>query len=327
MGVRASLVIIIILACRMVYASPCVNPPLNVITDVAYNCMFPFYFMGIPSQGNSDFQDSDHLTSATCGCQSENGLVRPGVSASFWVPMNIIDTVSKPYCFMPLGTSITPESMGMLNGSMVSSSQMGNNYGFAQAHYYSVPIWGMLDMYQDIPCIDWESQFDVLYMSEFDPLWNNDLLSLIVNPEALLFGNPVTVYGCIADALSATVFAPINTLFWCMGSWGLVYPTTGSVVLKNIVEANAAVASKVIYRLNRLQTVLQTSDNGCGAYFPRVWSKNQYRLQLWSPFRDRQCVHIGKSGHLWANGKHPPIGSDNFSWIVWRKVKCCIFGI
>jgi conjugal transfer pilus assembly protein TraU len=27
---------------------------------------------------------------------------------------------------------------------------------------------------------------------------------------------------------------------------------------------------------------------------------------------------------LWTHGKNPPLAGDNFAWLVFRKVKCCV---
>jgi hypothetical protein len=41
---------------------------------------------------------------------------------------------------------------------------------------------------------------DIAYLSEVDPLWNDSTLSMLINPEAALFGNLIAQGACAADA-------------------------------------------------------------------------------------------------------------------------------
>nr|WP_254204621.1 TraU family protein [Aeromonas sp. FDAARGOS 1405] len=54
-------------------------------------------------------------------------------------------------------------------------------------------------MFYDIPCLSDEG-YDVAMMTEILPTWNNEILSMIVNPESILFANPVAALTCSADA-------------------------------------------------------------------------------------------------------------------------------
>ena len=35
-----------------------------------------------------------------------------------------------------------------------------------------------------------QNKFDLIWLSEFDPMWNDDGMNFIINPESALFGNP-----------------------------------------------------------------------------------------------------------------------------------------
>ena len=75
--------------------------------------------------------------------------------------------------------------------------------------------------------IDSYVDFDMLYVSELDPTWNNDELAFFTNPEASLVATPVAQAACPADAVASTARHPIDKLFWCAGSWGFIYPLSG----------------------------------------------------------------------------------------------------
>ena len=48
------------------------------------------------------------------------------------------------------------------------------------------PLIYWLELLMDFVCLE-KGAFDVAYMTELDPLWNDDELSFILNPEAGLF--------------------------------------------------------------------------------------------------------------------------------------------
>jgi conjugal transfer pilus assembly protein TraU len=77
----------------------------------------------------------------------------------------------------------------------------------------------------DFPCTE-KRDFDLAYMTEVDPLWNDDSLAFIINPEALLFGNPIAQTACVADSVAAAVYQPIDPLFW-YGKLGFVLSPVG----------------------------------------------------------------------------------------------------
>jgi len=69
---------------------------------------------------------------------------------------------------------------------------------FYQVHWYVYPVIYWLELLVDFLCLEKQS-FDVAYITELDPLWNEDELSFILNPEAVLFGNPIAQAACAAD--------------------------------------------------------------------------------------------------------------------------------
>ena len=75
---------------------------------------------------------------------------------------------------------------------------------FYQAHFYLNPVLYWLEVLLDFPCLE-NGAFDLAYLTEVDPLWNDDELTLILNPEAVLFANPLALAACAADCVAATL--------------------------------------------------------------------------------------------------------------------------
>ncbi|MFZ3461478.1 TraU family protein [Vibrio harveyi] len=289
---------------------------INPITDVSWKCIFPMRIAGMLTLGNGE-EDPSTYTSPVCVCNAGK-VPMIGLKTSFWEPRRMIDTVQDPYCMMPLGTSLQADS-GRLAGS---SSNNVDGKLFAQVHYYIFPAWQILNMFYDIPCVE-DQGFDVAMLTEIMPSWNNEILSMIVNPEAILFANPVSAIVCGADVAAAAIAMPRNELFWCMGSWGNAYPLAGSITSTDFLEANAGIAARSIYMMGRLGMLWATSEDGCYVQPSPIWKKNRYKLQLSQPVKDHSCIPLGREGMLWNGGKHN-LRNDNVGWIMFDKIDCCM---
>ncbi|ENA1740765.1 TraU family protein [Yersinia ruckeri] len=295
----------------------CKSSFINPITDISWSCIFPMRIAGVQVVGGEE--NPSNSQSPVCVCKGA-ALPMIGLKTSFWEPKRIIDTVSDPYCMMPLGTQLSKPVPGTLAGGYIETNT--SKRVFQQAHYFIFPAWKILNMFYDIPCLDDEG-FDVAMMTEILPQWNNEALSLIINPEALLFANPVATIACSADAIAGTYGMPLNALFWCMGSWGNVYPLSGSITSTDFVEANAGIAARSIFTMGRLGLLWNTSDDGCYRELAPIWKKDRFKLQLMRPTRANACLPIGREGLLWTGGKHDPL-KDNFMWMMFEKKDCCI---
>ena len=78
---------------------------------------------------------------------------------------------------------------------------------FYQVHWYVYPVIYWLELIVDFLCLEQQS-FDVAYITELDPLWNADELSFILNPEAVLFGNPIAQAACAVDSRISNGWIP-----------------------------------------------------------------------------------------------------------------------
>lgn len=299
-------------------AAGCDSSFINPITDVSWSCMFPMSIAGVSIGGGEDTPNSHD--SATCVCD-EGEIPRIGLRFNLWEPSRIIDTVSDPYCMMPLGVEMASGGNKAKLGGGLSRSN-NSTRTFQQMHYYIFPVFQILDMFYDIPCIG-DNGFDVAMMTEIVPTWNNDLLSMIINPEAILFGNPVTNLACAADATSALTGFPRKELFWCLGSWGNAYPLAGSITSTDYTEANIGLAARGTYFMGRTGMLWETTDDGCSKKAATIWRKDKYKYQMARPTRDSACIPVGRDALLWGAGKHN-LYNDNFMWMLFKKVDCCM---
>lgn len=312
-------------ACAAYADSGCKASFINPVTDIRWDAMFPIEIAGIEVKGPSNLPDPDRVGSVVCMCKRGNNVVL-GVTVSYWNPTRIVETTKVPWCFSTIGGV---EIQSPEPGSKYGSNDVKGSHPYTKqnSHWYVFSVWQVLDLFVDIPCVPIEG-FDLAYITEIDPTWNNDLVGFLLNPEALLFGNPVAQLACIADSVSATAWKPLDPLFWCMGSWGGSYPLTGAISEANYIKANAALAARMIYKMNREALHWDTAVDRCGAVITPIWVKSHYKMHLIKPVRS-EPMFIGRPSLLWESGKNPPFGSnknapDNFSWMIFQRVKCCL---
>jgi len=294
----------------------------QIAVSLCHTCMFPMSIGGIQIAQGPMPDPNSTIASPVCVCLDP--FPRVGIPIAFFEPSRLIEIVSDPYCFPTLGFGLTT-SAGLLGGSKQSGGTSSKRT-FMQAHYMIFPVYALLEIVTDIGCLD-NSLTDVAYITEPDPLWNSDTLSAFIQPEALLFGNPVTNLVCVADSIASSVFMPLNPLFWCMGSWGNVYPLTGSQPTKDsFVADTSGIAAKLIYKLHR-ELILWGSVGTAGlcGHFPMpIWMKSAYRLQIMSPIPHPIGHVIGQSGLLWDTTKNTPTTMDNFGYVLFKKRDCCV---
>jgi conjugal transfer pilus assembly protein TraU len=314
-------------------AGSCYGSFLNPVTDVCWQCIFPLKIGGVTVVPGTQVDTPDLSSSPVCACpMAVPPWIRIGITVSFWEPARYVETVKEPYCFPSIGMGLSNPSPGTLGGGMKKSSTGRGGFGsgvFSQSHYFIFPVWSIMEIAVDSVCLE-NSGFDVAYITEVDPLWNDDLMMAILSPESLLFANTAAQLACVADSAAANVGLPLSTLFWCMGSWGSAYPITGHHNTADYVQGNAAIAAKTIYKMGRELLLQDPAVDLCMAYPTPIWIKQNYRLQAAKPVRDYECRAIGTSDMIWGYGKNPPYSAggnvgDNFLWMIFRKRGCCLF--
>ena len=296
------------------------------VMKIDYSAMFPLTIAGVTAVSGRMPDAFGTPRSPICTCPAPPPImIRIGIPVGFFNPDRIIDSVKDPYCFMGLGIDMGIHTVKGA-GTQASDPQAGT-HSFFQTHLIVFPVFELLNAMKDFICVQSSTGVDVAYITEVDPLWNSDSLSALINPEGLLFGNPVTNLACMADSISAQTNRPLDPLFWCKGSGGNSYPLTGRVVSGDLVQASASAAASLIYKLHR-QLLLwgQWGYAGlCTKYPLPIWQKSAYRLQIIAPVASSKAIVIGQSGLLWDSAKNPPFKGDNFSYILFRKRDCCAF--
>jgi conjugal transfer pilus assembly protein TraU len=298
----------------------------NPITDICWSCLFPLTIggIGIVSDGQPDIGNP---SSPVCYC---NNPPRLGISIGFWEPVRMVDVTRTPFCMVGLGGLSLDPGIGAPRGAQVGHDSQTRN-SFYQVHWYANPILAWLEVLLDFPCLE-QGSLDLAYLTEVDPLWSDDELSAILNPEAVLFANPVAKAACAADCVAASAGFPVASLFWCAGCQGSIYPMTGHVTTHiGGVQASVLLTQRMTAKMHRQLTTFATAGSRglCGAYPLPIFDKTHYKLQMTYPVPatakvgGQCCQPYGRTTMIWGSGKSFPVSGEDFSYQIFRKRNCC----
>ena len=310
----------------------CVGRFVNPITDICWSCVFPIT-IGPVEVNPGGREDIDGSKEMICFCKKPPSPVPvPGISVGFWEPVRLVDVTRTPYCFVTLGgfqLKNGTSNYGVHTGKGQYRNTVKTSY--YHVHWYIYPLLYWLELFTDFMCLE-TSSFDVAYMSELDPLWRDDETAFILNPEALLFSNPLAQSACAADCLKASEGFPLNQLFWCAGCQGSLYPFSGTVGAHvGGVQASFLLLQRVSAKLHRslLAPITSGKEASCGPYFSPDIKKTQYKVQMVYPTPDTSgknaCIPFGRTTIVSGSGKEFPYQGEDYGYLVWRKRQCCIF--
>jgi conjugal transfer pilus assembly protein TraU len=262
-------------------------------------------------------------------CKDKGGIPEFGLTLGLWSPARLVELVTTPWCSPSLGGLKINSSLLRLRGTTGQAEYDNGEIAFFNYHYFAYPLYIMLDLFWEDRCnADGYKDFDLMYVSELDPTWNNDELAFFTQPEVALFANPVAISSCIADGAAASLGEPIDAMFWCAGTWGSLYPFSGMV--NPTVGADPRLTSLLAVRataaLHRRGLAFRTmgDDALCGGKVDPFIPKSQYRMTMFYPVADTQRSHaIGESTFRWGMAHTYPGPGDSHVQILWRFQDCC----
>ena len=300
----------------------CVGRFINPVTDICWTCLFPLRVIGKKvAKGGPDPKTSP--TTPLCHCKG----AEIGIPIAFWEPARLIDVTRIPYCLVNMGgiQAAPPKVIGQ--GDVAQNMDDGTKQSFYQVHLYVYPVLYLLELLLDFVCLE-QDKFDLVYMTELDPFWADDEKNAILNPEGILFGNPIAQAACAADCIAATAHLPMDTLFWCGGCLGSLYPFSGHVnETYGNVQTSTLVAMRFIAKLHRQGMMKRYAgkDALCSPCLSPLLNKSHYRLQMTYPIpQTKECKTFGHTDVVWGSGKEFPYKGEDFGYMLWRKRDCCL---
>lgn len=310
----------------------CTGRMINPITDLCWDCIFPISIGAIEIPASSHSRpDTENFPSPICACPAPPPIfIRLGLAIGMWEPVRMVDVTKRPFCFTSIGGKKIDVGFDVGTGTAPDKSDQEIQGAKWHIHWYINPLTTILGLFKDQLYKQSEALgFDIAYITEFDPLWNNDLLAFILNPEAILFGNPIAAAACAVDCVAATTNLPIDLLFWCAGCQGTMYPFTGNINEHNgSIQSSSLATERFTAKLHRQLMAYETSGPSaiCTPLLSPIIKKSQYRLQTTFPIPGTGtygCTPYGRATILHESFKEIPVSGEDFAYFVWRKRNCC----
>lgn len=296
---------------------------MNPFTDVCWECLFPITVSGF--KVTSGYEDYTEYSKAPCTCAGTPPKI--GIPLAFWEPARLVDVTRHAYKLMGLGGISVGKETIKNKGTLGLLADGPAQYSFYHVHWYTFPIFSLLGLFTDFMCLEKEG-LDLAYMSELDPTWNDDQLSLIMNAEAAVFGNELAQLSCLADCASSSLDQPNDSLFWCAGCEGSLYPFSGTVAHHvGPVQASQLLTHRLIAKLHRVSLIKgYEKSNFCDPTPMPLIKKSLYKTQMVYPIPQTKgpCHPLGKSDVLWGSGKAFPLKGEDFVYLIWVKKQCCL---
>lgn len=302
----------------------------NPLTDVCWSCLFPIS-IGSATVFSGGEPDTANPSLPICTCPMVPTGVRIGISLGFWEPIALVDVTRHPYCMVNLGGLQLASSNFTANGG-IDTTMGAQNESFYYVHWYKFPLIYWLNILTDLFCVE-KGDFDIAYLTELDPTWHDDELSFLLNPEALLFSNLIAQAACSADSIATLRNLPIDSLFWCAGAQGSMYPLNGFVQAHSGgVQASTLLTERMTYKMHRegllWDSVPQNSPALCYQYPAPIIPKSRYRYQMINPIPTASggedgCHAFGHTTSLWEGLHEYPYAGEDFGFLVWKKRNCC----
>ena len=323
---------ILLMACLLmvqtakVEGGTCQGKFFNPITDFCWSCVFPITLGGIPVNAMGQ-EDTSNPSAGVCACTNPPML---GVGIGFWEPARLVDVTRSPYCLVSLGGIKMDPGFHAPEGEVRQQADL-TKQSFWQAHWYTNPVLYWLKVLLDDKCLE-QGSLDVAYLTEVDPLWNDDEMTLILNPEGFLFGGPLAQGACAADCVASTTGFGMNSMFWCAGCNGSIYPMNGRVQAHvSNIQASSLVVQRMTAKLHRELLIWAASgrEGMCGYYPQPIMDKTNYKFQMTWPVAQtgggpdgRCCQPLGRSTSIYGAGRQIPY-LENYSYQIFRKRNCC----
>jgi len=299
----------------------------RILTNVCWDCVFPIRVAGV-TVGGSGSVPAGASDQPLCLC-TDAGVPHPGVTVGMWMPFQIIETVRKPGCSLTMGGLTLPGADPLHDGTKGRSEGENGDGSFLHYHSYSFPVFKMLELFSDAHCFSGAlADFDILFLSEIDPTWTYDELAFFTAPESAAVALPPAQLACLGDAVAALGGGGFDSLFWCAGSWGAIYPMSGNANgQRSSVSDMSLLGARALAVQHRRGLAVRTmgDDVLCQGAYDTLMPKSQYRFSMFWPVPEANGDHvIGQTTLVWGDWRQFPATGEDASFIIFRWQDCCL---
>lgn len=235
------------------------------------------------------FYDKFKIEIEPCVCENSTsqiaGVVIPiGFKASLVEPIMGVSTSNQPGDLVgidvDLGHDLFDKEGTSREGNAEGSAEASNETTlFRQINFMTFPFMAMVGfVLPEAICFDKTAEMTTNYISDVDPLYQNDILSLAVNTGKsfwrTLLINPLADLACVADCAASTAGYPINSLYWCDGCRGNIGATnTGYTKTGDPIENSEMIILRQVAAMHETSQLRKTS-NATFAFLPPAQNNN-----------------------------------------------------
>ena len=332
-----SVMLIFCFSSEIFASSTCVGRFVNPITEISWSCVLPIQLGPVKIGGFGGEPKTRDTKNPSCPiCFCKRGIIPfvPGIPLAFWEPIRIIDITRTPLCMVNLGgIHLGSRSREKLGGWTKGFDEHFAHRSFYHLHYYVYPLIYLLEVIANVVCLE-KGTIDLLYLSEFDPAWNDEVLQNLMYPDSILFANVAAQVACTADCVASSFGMPIDSMYFCSGCHGNMFPIAGgNADHAGGVRTSILLAMRALAKLHRAGIAEQTATTECNyngklCKTTRNWfiKKSQYKLQMTYPkFKkdNYSCIPLGMTDLLYSINKEYPFKGEDWGYILWRKRNCC----
>lgn len=355
---------------------------LNPITDICWSCIFPMFIGPIPmvfNVGNQKgstiiddgkvippafpFLSSGKLPLGTCTCMDRAIVMPIGLQMSWYEPSRFVDVTRSPFCMVGLGgVDLSAGLSGVLPAPGYGDTKHNGetSSSFYQTHWFMDPIMAILGIIDTACNVGTSKSLDLMFMSEVDPTWNDDSLSIIFSPEVVLFSSLPAQLACGIDCIAnsipnipsdnklllplpyfvrpttitnpASASNPSKYLFWCGGCQGSLYPLDGNNS-DNVYPVQSSILSAeklngLVHRMG-LEDMTTGVFGMCNNLLPDMFiNKSEWKYSMGYPipqtaYSPACCNAFGETDALWNSGASFPYSGEDFTYVMYHERDCC----
>lgn len=334
-GIIACLIFVLSFSCwadsekAAVDKALCQGKFVNPVSDICWECIFPISIGAAVIAANGE-DDIENPPLPICMCVFLPPT--PGLSIGFWEPAKTLEVVRYPYCLVSLGgISVDVGISAVAHGResrFRDEANGGPGWSAYQVHYYDTPWLYVLGVGFDTLCAT-SGSIDLAYMTELDPTWLDDEMTSILNPEAILFANPVMMLTCLADCAMANIRYGIKEMFWCAGCNGMMYPLNGHIQYQvSGTQGSSLLMQRFMLKMHRqmLAKRYHGTDALCGPVTDPIMDKRAYKSHMTYPIPYTSgCQPFGRTTAIWGSGREYPYLGEDFGYLIFRKRNCCVY--
>jgi conjugal transfer pilus assembly protein TraU len=294
--------------------------------------MFPIKFAGVEISSFSEMEETPTEMTSICGPCNRPPFNEPlpGMQTSFWQPIGIIELTAIPNCYPTYGMYLDLENLSGSNSMGNRPQENDKSLITFQGHYVLYPAFNVMDLGASTCSGNPASSWSIPYLTEIDPRWQDDLTASLSSPEVFLVSNMIAQFICGVDSIAANAGFPLDLLWWCMGSWGSIYPLSGSNIAVTSSQAAVGIAVRMIASMHKMGDMYTTvgPHMSTGVCVPintiPVMRKTMYSFVPVYPVMYKNRIPFGRSGIIWEYGIDAPVVNRGvYAIVVYRKMECC----